>query len=295
MGNTIFKKITTAIPAHLKSIINSDAEVSAAGTYEVQLVVKAGELWERVFPLTVQQSFELMGTEIPLIDTNFNIDLDEINSFITQVEEETNIRSDQYLFEVAPNINGTITYDGNEIPIPEQENLVFQSSYEEIILISDKAFTSTIPFTSSQIITNTFNFFGNALPLGPVRIISTIMSIIFLLPTIYLYANLVATRKSSLSTQVDNINKKYGDRIIPVSQKINSDDKTVITLQSFKSIIKIADEKELPIFHHRIHEDGSAVYFIADGDYLYNYETIKLTIAHSTEDIVDRDEAYAKG
>ena len=69
----------------------------------------------------------------------------------------------------------------------------------------------------------------------------------------------------------------------------------MITLQSFKSIIKIADEKELPIFYHQIHQDGSAIYFIADGDYLYKYETIKLTIARSTEEILDGDEAYAKG
>ena len=197
VGNTIFKKITTAIPINLKSIINADNEVTATGTYEIQLVVKAGELWERVFPLTEKQTFELIGTEVALIDTTFDIDLNEINSFITRVEEETSIRSDQYLFEVAPNINGTLAYDGKTVPIPEQENLVFQSSYEEITLISDKAFTSTIPFTSSEIITNTFNFFGAALPLDPVRTISTIMSILFLLPTIYLNANLVATRKKS--------------------------------------------------------------------------------------------------
>ena len=178
VGHTIFKKITTAIPINLKTIINADNEVTSTGTYEIQLVVKAGELWERVFPLTEKQAFEVNGTELALIDNNFTIDLNEINSFITRVEEETSIRSDQYLFEVAPNIEGTVIYDGKEIPIPEQDNLVFQSSYEEIILISEQAFTSTIPFTSAEVISNTFNFFGTALPLGPVRIISTILSIL---------------------------------------------------------------------------------------------------------------------
>ena len=114
VGNTIFKKITTAIPINLTSIMNSDNEVTATGTYEIQLIVKAGELWERVFPLAEKQGFELKGTELALIDTNFNIDLNEINSFITQVEDETSIRSDQYLFEVVPNITGTIAYDGKE-------------------------------------------------------------------------------------------------------------------------------------------------------------------------------------
>ena len=71
---------------------------------------------------------------------------------------------------------------------------------------------------------------------------------ILLLPNYLSNANLVATRKKSLFNPVDKINKKYGNRIIPVSQKINSAQKSIITLHSFKSIIKIADEKELPIF-----------------------------------------------
>ena len=58
-----------------------------------------------------------------------------------------------------------------KVPIPEQDKLIFQSSYDEITLTSEKAFTSTIPFTSTEIITNTFKLFGLALPLGPVRII----------------------------------------------------------------------------------------------------------------------------
>jgi hypothetical protein len=69
----------------------------------------------------------------------------------------------------------------------------------------------------------------------------------------------------------------------------------IFTRQSFKSIIKIAIEKELPIFHHRIHQVVSAIYFFTAGDYLYNYETIKLTIVRSFEEILDGDEAYAKG
>jgi hypothetical protein len=69
----------------------------------------------------------------------------------------------------------------------------------------------------------------------------------------------------------------------------------IFTRQSFKSIIKIAIEKELPIFHHRIHQVVSAIYSLADRDYLYKHETIKLTIARSSEEILDGDEAYAKG
>lgn len=164
-----------------------------------------------------------------------------------------------------------------------------------MILLSEKSFNNTTHFTTTGIMTNGFTFFRSNLPLVPVRVISSIFTFLMLLSLIYLYPILMASRKKTSGNQVDKINKKYGNRIIPVSQKINSDDKTIITLQSFKSIIKIADEKELPIFYHRLHQDGSAVFFIAEGDYLYRYETVKLTNAHSTEEILDGDEVYAKG
>ena len=105
VGDTIFKKITTAIPFNLKSTINSDNEVIAKGTHEVQLLVNAGDLWERSFPLEQKKSFEQKGTEISLIDTAYKIDLGKVNTFITQVEEETGIRPSQYTIEVVPNID----------------------------------------------------------------------------------------------------------------------------------------------------------------------------------------------
>lgn len=295
VGDTILTKITTAIPLNLTTSLSLDNEATIRGSHEVQLVIDAGELWNRVFPLEPKQSFDLTGKDLAILDKSYQIKLVEITTFIAQVEEETGIRADQYSIEIAPNIEGTIFYDGKTESIPEQESLVFQLTNDELILLSEKSFKNVTHFTSTGIMTNGFIFLGSSLPLVHVRVISSIFSFLMLLSLIYLYPILMASRKKSSANQVDKINKKYGNRIIPVSQNINSEEKTMITLLSFKSIIKIADEKELPIFYHRIHQDGRAVYFIADGDYLYNYETIKLTIARSTEGIVEGDEAYAKG
>ena len=295
VGDTIFTKITTAIPFDLTTSLSLDHEATIRGSHEVQLVIIAGELWSRVFPLENKQLFELTGTDLAVIDKPYEVKLNEITTFIAQVEEETGIRADQYSIVIAPNIEGTIAYAGETIPFPEQESLVFQLTNDELILLSEKSFKNATHFTSTGIMTNGFKFFGSSLSLVHVRVISSIFSFLMLLSLIYLYPILIASRKNTSKNQVDKINKKYGNRIIPVSQKVNSDNKTMITLQSFNSIIKIADEKELPIFYHQIHQDESAIYFIADGDYLYNYETIILTTARSTEEILDGDEAYAKG
>jgi hypothetical protein len=219
----------------------------------------------------------------------------KVKTFIEQVEEETGISPEQYSIEIVPNILGTINYEGKERDFRLEDRLAFQYTYNEITLASEKTFSSETPFISSEVITNSFTVFGVSMPLILVRTISTLIACILLIVLIYTNKNLLLNRNKPIRSQVDKINKKYGNRIITVSQKLNIDQKSIITLSSFTSILKVADEKELPIFCHKIHEDGSAVYFIVDGDYVYNYETIKSTLIHGTEKGIISDNAYANG
>ncbi|MGB2993667.1 MAG: DUF5305 family protein [Paenisporosarcina sp.] len=295
VGDTIIKNITTSIPVDLKSTIHSENEVIAKGTHEIQLVVKATDLWERSFSLAEKQTFEHKGTEISIVDSTVSVNLEEVKSFIKQVEEETGISPEQYSIEIVPNILGTITFEGKEREFQLDDKLAFQYYYDEVVLASEKTFSSVTPFTSTEVITNSFRIFGLTLPLIPVRTVSTIFSSILFIAFIYVYKNFVNNRIKPIRSQIDKINKKYGNRIISVSQKVNMDEKSIITLSSFISVLKVADEKELPIFCHKIHEDGTALYFIVDGDYVYNYETIKSTLIHSTEKGIISDNAYANG
>ncbi|WP_438315325.1 DUF5305 family protein [Sporosarcina sp. FA9] len=290
-GDTIFKKITTAIPLDIKSTIVADQEVVAKGTYEVELLIKANDLWERSFPLDEKRSFDLKGTELSIIDGTFTIDLNKMNRFITQVEEETGIKPSQYVFEVTPNIIGEIQFGGQEKNIDLGDKLIFDYMYDELVLSSEKAFTSVNTFSSVETISNAF--FG--LPIEQTRIVSTIISILLLLFILITIKNVTPIRNKSTALQSDKINKKYSNRIIQVSQKVSDAQKTIISMYSFKSILKIADEKELPIFCHKMYGDGNAVYFIVDGDYVYDYETVKSTVTTSTEKVSGSEKAYADG
>lgn len=287
-GNTIFKKITTAIPFNIKSIIHSDKEVTAKGTHEVQLLIKAGDLWERKFPLEEKQTFEQKGTEISVMDQNYKIDLEQVKTFITRVQDETGINPGQYTLEVLPNTKGTINDAGVEKTFEMQDRLIFQYSYEEILLASEKNFTTMIPFTSSEATAKNFKILGFLMPLNFVRIGSAAFTIFLLLIFIYLQKNSKANPIKSDALEMEKINKRYANRIIPVSQKIIIANKSIVVLDSFKSIVKISDEKELPIFL----EKEKSIYYIVDGDYLYTYEASKM---QETEKKASSDKVYARG
>ncbi|MDR7239076.1 DUF5305 family protein [Neobacillus drentensis] len=292
VGNSIFKKITVAIPFDIKSTIYSEREVTTTGTYEVQLLIKAGDLWERKFPLGQKQSFEKSGTEISIIEDTYKIDLEKVNSFIMQVEQETGINPSQYTLEILPNIKGTIHDAGVKKNFQIQDRLIFQYSMDEILLASEKSFTSMITFASSHVMTKIITVFSQDLPLSFVRISSLLFSIILL--ATYIYVNKKSKENSTTTnkSEVEIINKRYANRILPVSQKINIVQKSIFVLDSFKSVIKIADEKELPIFFSQDQKEENSVYFIVDGDYLYTYETGKTT---DTEKKASSGNAYARG
>ncbi len=294
VGETIVKKITTAIPIDLKSTINAAEEVIVKGTHEVQLVVKAQDLWEKRFPLEQKQSFEQQGTEISIIDSLYTISLNELNAFITQVEEETGITPSNYTLEVEPNLVGTISYAGIERELLVQDKLVFQYAFDSIILASEKAFTSTIPFGTAEVITNTFTLAGVAIPLATIRTASTMLSLLLILAIFFFNKTSFVKRKAKIPSEIDTINKKYGNRIIQVSNNENLNQKSIISLTSFKSIVKIADEKELPIFFHTSHQENQAIYFIVDGNYVYNFETAKIEVVRSAGNRVESHELYAK-
>jgi len=295
VGDTIIKKITTAIPFNLKSTIHSENEVLAKGTHEVQLLVKAGDVWERMFPLEEKQGFEVKGTALSILDNAYKIDIEKVNAFITQVEEETGISLSQYEIEVIPNIKGTIYLAGKEMNIQVQDKLMFQYSFEEIKLASDKTFSSATSLTTNQVITNNFILFGMHFPLSLVRIISSLVSILVLVTIIFTYKYLMINRDKPVVSQVDKINKKYSSRIISISQKVNMTQKSILTLDSFTSVLKIADDKELPIFLHEDQQNDSAVYFIVDGDYFYSYETTLIDPVPVTSKGKRKGKTYAIG
>ena len=290
VGDTFFKKITTAIPFTIKSTILSDNEVQANGTYEINLIVKAGELWEKTFPLDKEQTFQQNATEISILDKSYNIDIEKMKTFITQAEEETGVRSDQNTIEVIPTIKGTINYDGQEVPFQVNEKLIFQYTYEKIILASEKSYTSSLPFSTTKEITNSMGIFNLELPVDIVRIVSAFLSITLLISTLFIgYKTQWKVRIKPIPTQIEKINKKYSSRIIHVAEKINTNQKSIITVQSFTSILRIADEKELPIFHINNQQSEFATYFIVEGEYFYQYEVSKI------ENVLSRSSKKAPG
>ena len=271
-GNTIFKNITQAIPITLDTVINFKEPVSAEGTHEIQLLLKAGEYWERTFPLQEKRSFQQEGTEISVLNEAFEIDLEMIKEFIAEVEKDLSIRPEFYTLEVMPNLTGTISRDGMVQEIQQANNLKFQIYFEEVLLASDTSFTSSYPYSETMTYANTVQLFGMGASIVLLRNIGTAGVIFFLAIILLMNKDAVVGRLYRPSSESVKIEKKFGDRLIPVSQEVMMDSKNVISFDSFKSLIQLADAKDLPVFQFKNASHHTVLYFMIERDYVYQLE-----------------------
>ncbi|MGN7385463.1 DUF5305 family protein [Sporosarcina sp. SAFN-015] len=270
-GETLYKNITTAIPIDLKSIISADEEVLAKGSYEVQLLIKAGGNWERAFSLQDKQSFEGKGTDISVISSSYQIDLGQVNAFILQVENETGVRHPKYELEVVPTIQGELQYSDKVKELDIQDKLIFDYLPEEIKLASEKAYSTAIEPNENQTLTKSFSILGLSIPLLLVRIISISLFLLLILSILFSLVYLDEGPVNDDTSEAERLSKKYGRRVIPISEQIDFTGKTIVHFATFTSMLKIADEIEQPIFFYENGNDDSQMYLIVDLFCVYMY------------------------
>ncbi len=280
-GNTIFKNITQAIPVTLDTVINFKEPVLAEGSHEIQLLLKAGEYWERTFPLQEKRSFKNEGTEIAVMKEKVSIDLDMIKEFIAEVEKDLSIRPEFYTLEVMPNLAGTVSRDGMVQEIQQADNLKFQIYFEEVLLASDTSFTSSYPYSETMTYTNTLHLFGLGISITLLRNICTAAAAFFLLAILLMNKEGLISRMNRSSSESVKIERKFGDRLIPVSQEMQTEGKNIISFDSFKSLIQLADAKDLPVFQFKDTPLHTVHYFVIERDYIYQLEVHEATFTRT--------------
>lgn len=271
VGDTIYPKITTAIPFDVTSVISAEEEVLAKGTYEVQLLIKAGDNWERAFSLQNKQNFEEKGMDISVIDSSYEIDLAQVKAFILQLENETGVRQSQYELEIVPTIQGVLQYSDKLTEIDIQDRLLFNYLSEEIKLASAKVFSTAILPDESQAMTTSFSVLGFSFSLLLVRISSTSLFLLLLVSILFSLVYLDEGPVNAVTSEAEELTKKYGRRVIPISKQIDVEGKTIVPFASFTSMLKIADEIEQPIFFYGNGNEHSEMYLIVDVLCVYTY------------------------
>ena len=81
-----------------------------------------------------------------------------------------------------------------------------------------------------------------------IRIISTLLFILLILVILFSFAYLDSGPVKAVTSEGEMIKKKYGSQVIQISQQIDTTGKTIVRFAAFKSLLKIGNEIEQPIF-----------------------------------------------
>ncbi|SFG82442.1 hypothetical protein SAMN05660649_02815 [Desulfotomaculum arcticum] len=266
-----FIKIIDEFKVGIKADIVSNPKVPVEGTSTVDLKLRAREddvdLWSRDYILSPEAKFEGTGT-FPVIDDAFIVPLPAIQEFIKQVEEETGIRPrNGYLLDITPVIKTKAT--NKEITNDFNPSLSFSLSQNRIISQSKLQQENIVSLADTKVIPGYINILVCRVPVVYARYIFGGLTLLGLGAAVWLFG--LYRRNKPFESEALTINRRYRSRIITAQNSLLNSELSVIHLQSFKELLKLADERDKSIIS--ICEDGNNTcrYCVPDGKTLYCY------------------------
>ena len=267
----IFTKITENLIVSISSMIRAEKPVLVEGSYKIIIKLVAEDLWEKEYNIIISnQKINIEGTEISLINDAVRIPIHDILEYTQIMEQELGYSSDRYLISINPIIEGTIKAGNKSNPITSPPELTFSLTSRDISLIGEKSFVNDNPVQETEVLVSDYNFMGFSIPLSIARLVSFILTL-GPLTYISLYTvNALRNQKENIYESVA-IDLKYKNRLINLKRSFDYSDKYILIVDDFKSLVRIADEKELSILRF----EASAVsvnYFVINGQCIYSYQ-----------------------
>lgn len=267
-------KITKSINVTLNGIVNSDKPVSIKGTEKLNVILYADNLWKHTFYSAEEKSFTLQGTKNVVINHEYDFDPKECYDFIAKVEQGTDMRAGKYTLKIIPLITGTITYQEKNIPLSISNELNFEVTNGRTTLVGVRTFSSSTPYQTTIKLQQNQKLFANLVPVSYVKNISLSVSLlsflILMLLVIYNKFIFKSTVNDNNNTEVYDIDKKYKTRLVFVNGDINST-KPNLKVDEFKTLLRLADEKEISILKVSDSRSG-IIYCIIDENCMYSYQ-----------------------
>ncbi|HHV95115.1 MAG TPA: DUF5305 domain-containing protein [Clostridiaceae bacterium] len=267
----IFPKTQSFIDVYIETTITAIESVNVKGNYSILLKIIAEGLWERAETLKEKQYFNNEGESIEVINQKVSIDLEKIFNDIEVISNEIiGSRPTKFFINIIPVIEGDITYESNKIDIESNMVMKFELSPTQVTFNGDEEYLKQIPIEEIEVIENKINLFGLMVPIRVYRYISLPIFLIF---TSFILLILILKRQIRIEqmTEVDEIERKYKNRLVPIQQPIDYKNKTHIPLESMEALVRISDEQDRGIFKYRSDIEGKIFYYVIEDNYIYTY------------------------
>ena len=290
-----FKNVINRIEFQVTGEIEVSPDIEPEGELHVSLFVRSPGQWEKDLGLKPKTTVLERGEGLIRYNSNFTLPLEEAVALAEAIIEEIEVRPREGYSLVIKSVLSSNTPPvgedrlGEETPGEDprlQENGDLTGEYEfglsnTLIEPRGELLYETVEESRDTVTTaNYMIVFGYPLAVSTGRIVFPSALAVFLLLGGISYTSLVRKTNGAAggsSGRLSRIRKRYRSRIVMASGiRALSESSLKVEMESFKDLLKIADEKDTPILQVTERErDGSegksAQFYVVDGETLYFY------------------------
>jgi hypothetical protein len=250
------------------------AELSSEDLPEVKELLPEAKIYETT----------VTSTDSTLINEAATIDFKKyIEPLLKSIEKDMNSRPSSYQIKIKFEVlESDVNFNGEQIPIKGSSEIVFESKNSRLMKISERKYTNEYPMNEYRVIHENFNIFGLSFGVIAARYLFLVMWILIgILESILIFSRHKVVKPNVSETNI--INKKHKDKLFQLSKDININDKQLLELEKFTSLLQISEDKEIPILMYG--KEDSTAYYAADGEFVYKYTATNTINTSSSEEL----------
>ncbi|NJC94964.1 MAG: signal peptidase I [Anaerolineae bacterium] len=225
--------------------------------------------WQRTIPLNPGTAFS--GNSF---FTTTTLDLCQIESLVTLVEQEAGLKQTAYTLEIVTDVALTSEADGNQVTDSFSPTLVFTYNKVQFYLAGNNIQSDPLHSLQQGTISNpgmqpnTITLLGLALPVWIIRYISVAGFAISLFGLGFAGVQFYQTASQSQEKLID---LKYGSMIVDIPYQRISPSFSIIDLATFDDLTRLAEKHGTMILH--MSRNSAHSYFVQDNGTVYRYFT----------------------
>lgn len=267
-GEPIFPKLTCFMNVGFTYNLTSVGLQQASGSHQMYArVMDPQSGWLRTIPMSQTTVFN--GNSY---FANSTLDLCQVQSLVTLVEQETGLHPSTYTLEIVTHVEVTGNIAGNTMNDSFEPSLIFQFDKAHFYLEDTSAQIDPLHSTkqgmagnlTSQV--NTFSIAGLSLDVRMARVISLIALSFASLGSVLIGMNIY---DASGKSQDVRIRLKYGGILVDVQEASLEATTSMIDVSSMQDLAKLAERHGSMILH--MHKDLSDHYLIQNNGTTYRH------------------------
>jgi signal peptidase I len=267
-GDPIFTKLTCSVTINFQYALLAAGAENIQGTYQLTaIVLEQASGWQRKLPLQDEQSFSGTG-----FGTTAHLDLCQMQSLTTVLEQETDFHPGMYTLIITPNIKVAGAISDQPLETSFTPTLTFRYDQLQFFLVRNEAQENPFAVTETGILRtateegNTLLLLGKEFPISMLRAIAMYFLLISVGGLLLLGLKL---RALSEHDSVRFFRLKHGSLIVDVQNIDSPAASNIIEVTSMDALAKLAERFNTMILHRDLREFHA--YYVQTGGVTYRF------------------------